>query len=75
MGCFIMPKEKPNKCYTAEFKQMVVETMQAEGLSLNEAVRRFKINSKGIVLLSCEVFGVITPAGAKTCTCNHAIIK
>ena len=39
-----MPKGKPNKRYTAEFKQMVVETMQKEGLSYNEAARQFEIN-------------------------------
>ena len=40
-----MPKGKPNKRYTAEFKQMVVETMQKEGLSYSEASRQFEINS------------------------------
>ena len=27
MGCFSMPKGVPNKRYTGEFKQMVVESM------------------------------------------------
>ncbi len=36
-----MPKGIPNKKYTGEFKQMVVETMQREGLSYQEAERRF----------------------------------
>ena len=36
-----MPKGIPNKKYTGEFKQMVVETMQREGLSYKEAERRF----------------------------------
>ena len=39
-----MPKGKPNKKYTGEFKQMVVETMRKEGLSYSETARRFEIN-------------------------------
>ena len=38
-----MPKGKPNKRYTGEFKQMVVETMRREGLSYKEAERQFEI--------------------------------
>jgi transposase-like protein len=40
-----MPKGKPNKKYTGEFKQHVVETMRNEGLSYSEASRQFEINS------------------------------
>ena len=40
-----MPKGKPNKRYTAEFKQMVVERMQEEGLSYKEAARQFQVSS------------------------------
>lgn len=40
-----MPEGVPNKRYTAEFKQHVVETMQEEKLSYKEAARRFEINS------------------------------
>ena len=39
-----MPKGKPNKKYTGEFKQMVVETMRKEGMSYCEAARQFEIN-------------------------------
>ena len=39
-----MPKGIPNKKYTGEFKQMVVETMQKEGLSYREAARRFEVS-------------------------------
>ena len=39
-----MPKGIPNKKYTGEFKQMVVETMRKEGLSYSETARRFEIN-------------------------------
>ena len=35
-----MPKGKPNKRYTGEFKQTVVETMRKEGLSYKEAGER-----------------------------------
>jgi transposase-like protein len=40
-----MPKGIPNKRYTAEFKQHVVETMHKEGLSYSEASRQFEVNS------------------------------
>lgn len=43
MGCFSMPKGIPNKRYTGEFKQMVVETMMREKLSFTEAARRFDV--------------------------------
>ena len=49
MGCFIMPKGIPNKRYTPEFKQMVVETMREEHLSVREAMRRFGINDHKII--------------------------
>ena len=38
-----MPKGKPNKRYTGEFKQMVVETMRKEGLSYKKAERQFEL--------------------------------
>ena len=40
-----MPKGIPNKKYTGEFKQMVVETMRKEDLSCKETARRFEIRS------------------------------
>jgi transposase-like protein len=40
-----MPKGIPNKRYTGEFKQKVVETMQQERLSYKEAARQFDIPS------------------------------
>lgn len=39
-----MPRGKPNKRYTAEFKQHVIETMQTEKLSYSETARQFDIN-------------------------------
>ena len=38
-----MPKGVPNKRYTGEFKQRVVETMQEEHLSYSEAARQFEV--------------------------------
>ena len=40
-----MPKGVPNKRYTADFKQMVVETMMQEKLSYREAAVKFGIGS------------------------------
>lgn len=36
MGGFIMPKVITNKRYTGEFKQMVIETMMRDKLSVRE---------------------------------------
>ena len=44
-----MPKGKPNKRYTPEFKIMVVETMHKEGLSHKEAAKRFEISAHDAV--------------------------
>lgn len=38
-----MPKGKPNKRYTPEFKIMVVETMMQEKLSYKDTARQFDI--------------------------------
>ena len=38
-----MPKEKPNRRYTPEFKIRVIETMHREKLSYHEAARQFNI--------------------------------
>lgn len=42
-GVIFMAKGVPNKRYTAEFKQMVVETMMKEKLSYREIKRLFDI--------------------------------
>ncbi len=39
-----MPKGKPNKRYTPEFKKHIIETMQEEHLSYSETARRFEVN-------------------------------
>ena len=41
-----MPESRKNKKYTGEFKQMVVETMQKEGISCKEADRRFGLSNQ-----------------------------
>ena len=38
-----MPKGRPNKKYTGKFKQMVVETMEKEGLSYRETAKIYEI--------------------------------
>ena len=43
-----MPKGVPNKQYTAEFKKLVVETMQQERLSYMETAARFEIRHKRV---------------------------
>ena len=49
MGCYSMPKGVPNKRYTGEFKQMVVETMMRDKISYREAARRFEISDHSTV--------------------------
>lgn len=44
-----MSKGVANKRYTPEFKQLVVETLREEGLSLSKTMRRFHINCLGII--------------------------
>lgn len=44
-----MPKGKPNKRYTPEFKIKVVETMHKEKLSHREAARLFEISAHNAV--------------------------
>ncbi len=46
-----MPKGVPNKRYTGQFKQMVVETMMREKLSYCEAARQFEISDHKSVAL------------------------
>lgn len=44
-----MSKGIPKKHYVPEFKQMVVETMRKEHISVREAMQRFKINDHKII--------------------------
>jgi transposase-like protein len=43
-GGIFMPKGKPNKKYTPEFKVKVVETMKKEHLSYRETAKEFEIS-------------------------------
>lgn len=43
-----MPKGKPNKRYTPEFKIQVVETMHREKLSYRETARQFDISNSRV---------------------------
>ena len=43
-----MPKGVPNRQYTGEFKQQVIETMRKERLSQKETARRFGINDRQV---------------------------
>ena len=49
MGCFSMPKGIPNKRYTPEFKQLVVETMHRDKLSIREVSAQFEIGDHNAV--------------------------
>ena len=44
-----MSRGKPNKRYTGEFKQMVVETMREKKLSYSEAASKYGISNHSIV--------------------------
>ena len=58
-----MPKGKPNKRYTGEFKQEVVETMQRERLSYREAARQFDISDHKMVAKWERIFLEEGPEG------------
>jgi Transposase and inactivated derivatives len=40
-----MPKGKPNKRYTAEFKEQVIKTMLEDGLSYTETAQRYEVSN------------------------------
>ena len=44
-----MQRGIPNKRYSAEFKQLVVEVMREKRLSLGETTRMFEISDHGII--------------------------
>ena len=58
-----MPKGIPNKRYTGEFKQKVVETMQQEKLSYREAGRQFEITDHNRVRLWERIYLEEGPEG------------
>ena len=63
MGCFSMPKGIPNKRYTGEFKQMVVETMMREKLSYCETARQFDISDHNRVTSWERIYLTAGPEG------------
>jgi transposase-like protein len=58
-----MPKGVPNKKYSSEFKQIVVETMRRERLSYHEAARQFEISDHHRVMLWERIFIEEGPEG------------
>ena len=58
-----MPKGIPNKRYTGEFKQKVIETMHEEHLSFRETARQFEINDHTRVLLWERIYLEEGPEG------------
>ncbi len=58
-----MPKGVPNKRYTGEFKQKVVETMHKEKLSYCEAARRFEVSNNHRVASWERIYLEEGPAG------------
>ncbi|MEA4853884.1 MAG: helix-turn-helix domain-containing protein [Christensenella sp.] len=58
-----MAKRKPNKKYTAEYKQEVIETMYAEKLSYREVARQFEISDRGIIQKWERIYLEEGPAG------------
>ena len=43
-----MPKGKPNKRYTGEFKQQVIEDMRHNRLAHKETARKYEINDRQV---------------------------
>ena len=44
-----MPKGKPNKRYTPEYKQQVIETMLKEKLSYRETAQRYQVSDHHLI--------------------------
>lgn len=58
-----MPKGIPNKRYTGEFKQKVIETMHKDKLSFRETARQFEISDHTRVLLWERIYLEEGPEG------------
>ena len=58
-----MPKGIPNKRYTGEFKQMVVETMMSDKLSYREAARQFEVTDHHMVAKWERIYLMEGPEG------------
>ena len=62
-GVIIMPKGIPNKRYTGEFKQEVVETMHREKLSQKEVARLYGITAHDRVASWARIYLEEGPEG------------
>ena len=58
-----MPKGVPNKRYTAEFKQKVVEAVLNEGLSYEEARRIYEVNGRDRIQSWARIYLAEGPEG------------
>ena len=58
-----MPKDQPNKKYTGEFKQKVVETLKKEKLGYNETMRLFGLTARNQVQLWERIYLEEGPEG------------
>ncbi len=58
-----MPKGIPNKRYTPEFKQLVVETMHKERLSIRETSTQFEISDHNAVARWERIYLMEGPEG------------
>lgn len=58
-----MPKGIPNKRYTPEFKQLVVETMHKERLSIRETSAQFEISDHNAVARWERIYLMEGPEG------------
>ena len=62
-GVFSMPKGVPNKRYTPEFKQRVVEAVLNEGISYREAQREYGVSADGLIQIWERIYLTEGPEG------------
>lgn len=67
-----MPKGIPNKKYTGEFKQKVVETIRREKISFDEACKQFDIPSRSPVRVWERIYLEEGPEGLYVERRGHA---
>lgn len=58
-----MPKGVANKRYTPEFKKLVIETMQREGLSYSETAKQFEVNDHKQIMAWERIYLTEGPEG------------
>lgn len=74
-GVIFMPKGIPNKKYTGEFKQKVVEDMLNNKLSYGDTKRKYDLSDKRVqnwerIYLSEGAEGLYVERRGKACTAN-----